>query len=180
MRKSTLHRITIVVVAVGLSQRLREADDRIVNDERRSGRAHWTCKEARSQTAVESVNNAYLAAKNPWLQRQLHASLRLGDLPFVVGRGPVAGEGLPPLWPDLKLHDTVPFRLSRNHFMIEKRDGSASTACTSFSRLRLELQFGARLYSGIADPTRRSKEAPAFAAVSAVVTDDTDEARRAT
>ena len=51
---------------------------------------------------------------------------------------------------------------------------------TSFSRLRLELQFGARLYSGIADPKRRSKEAPAFAAVSAVVTDDTDEARRAT
>ena len=51
---------------------------------------------------------------------------------------------------------------------------------TSFSRLRLELQFGARLHSGIADLTRRSKEAPAFAAVSAVVTDDTDEARRAT
>ena len=122
MRKSTLHRITIVVVAVGLSQRLREADNRIVNDERRSGRAHWTCKEARSQ--IESVNNAYLAAKNPWLQRQLHASLRVGDLPFVVGRGPVAGEGLPPLHPDLKLDDTVPFRLSRNHFMIEKRDGS--------------------------------------------------------
>jgi CRP/FNR family transcriptional regulator, cyclic AMP receptor protein len=124
MRKSTLHRMTIVVVAVGLSQRLREADDRIVDDERQSGRAHWTCKEARSQTAVEPVNNAYLAAKNPWLQRQLNASLRLGDLPFVVGRGPVAGEGLPPLWPDLKLHDTVPFRLSRNHFLIEKRDGN--------------------------------------------------------
>jgi CRP/FNR family transcriptional regulator, cyclic AMP receptor protein len=124
MRKSTLHRMTIVVVAVGLSQRLREADDRIVDDERQSGRAHWTCKEARSQTAVGSVNNAYLAAKNPWLQRQLNASLRLGDLPFVVGRGPVAGEGLPPLWPDLKLHDTVPFRLSRNHFLIEKRDGN--------------------------------------------------------
>jgi hypothetical protein len=44
-----------------VGQRLREADDRIVNDERRSGRAHWTRKEARSQTAVESVNNAYLA-----------------------------------------------------------------------------------------------------------------------
>jgi CRP/FNR family transcriptional regulator, cyclic AMP receptor protein len=38
--------------------------------------------------------------------------------------GPVAGEGLPPLQPDLKLDDTVPFRLSRNHFMIEKRDGN--------------------------------------------------------
>jgi CRP/FNR family cyclic AMP-dependent transcriptional regulator len=93
-----------------LSQRLREADDRIVNDERRSGRAHGTRKKADSQTAVEL---AYLAAKNPWLQRQFHAPLGLGDLPFVVGREP-----------DLKLHDTVPFRLSRNHFMIEKRDGS--------------------------------------------------------
>ena len=119
-----MHRITIVVVAVGLSQRLREADDRILNDERRSGRAHWTRKEVRSQTAVESVNNAYLAAKNPWLRRQLHASVRLGDRPFVVGRGSIAKEGLPPLRPDLKLDDTVPFRLSRNHFMIDKRDGS--------------------------------------------------------
>jgi len=107
-----------------LSQRLREADDRIVNDERRSGRAHGTRKDADSQTAVASVNNAYLAAKNPWLQRQLHAPLGLGDLPFVVGRGPVARKGLPPLQPDLKLDDTVPFRLSRNHFMIEKRDGN--------------------------------------------------------
>jgi hypothetical protein len=100
-----------------LSQRLREADDRIVNDERRSGR------DADSQTAVESVHNAYLAAKSAWLQRQFRTPLGLGDLPFIVGRGPVAGEGLPPLQPDLKLDDTVPFRLSRNHFMIEKRDG---------------------------------------------------------
>jgi CRP/FNR family transcriptional regulator, cyclic AMP receptor protein len=107
-----------------LSQRLREADDRIVNDERRSGGAHGTRKDADSQTAVASVNNAYLAAKNPWLQRQFQAPLGLSDLPFVVGRRPVAREGLPPLQPDLKLDDAGPFRLSRNHFMIEKRDGS--------------------------------------------------------
>ena len=44
--------------------------------------------------------------------------------PFVVVRGPVAREGLPPLQPDLKLDDTAPFRLSRNHFMIERREGS--------------------------------------------------------
>src|ERR1700680_3889884 len=50
--------------------RLREADDRIVNDERRSRPAHGTRKDADSQTAVELVNNAYLAAKTPWLQRQ--------------------------------------------------------------------------------------------------------------
>ena len=58
------------------------------------------------------------------MQRQLHTPLALGDLPFVVGRGPVAREGLPPSQPDLKLDDTAPFRLSRNHFMIEKRDGN--------------------------------------------------------
>ena len=103
-----------------LSRRLREADDRIVNDERQSGQAHGTRKAADRQAAVES----YLAAKNPWLQRQLSAPLGLSDLPFVVGRGPVALEGLPPLQPDLKLADGAPFRLSRNHFMIDKRDGS--------------------------------------------------------
>jgi hypothetical protein len=123
MRKLTLHRITIVVVAVGLSQRLREADDGIVN-ERRSDRAHSTRKDADSQSAGESVNYAYLAAKNPWLQRQFRAAPGFSDLPFIVGRRPVAEEGLPPLQPDLKLNDTAPFRLSRNHFMIEKRAGS--------------------------------------------------------
>jgi CRP/FNR family transcriptional regulator, cyclic AMP receptor protein len=105
-----------------LSQRLREADDRIVNDERRSGRALANPQNADSQTAA-SVNNAYFAAKNPWLQRQLQTPLGIGDLPFIVGREPVAGEELPPLEPDLKLDDAAPFRLSRNHFMIEKRDG---------------------------------------------------------
>jgi CRP/FNR family cyclic AMP-dependent transcriptional regulator len=106
-----------------LSQRLREADDRIVDNERRSGRAQ-TRKDPDSQTAVALVKNVYLTAKNPRLHRQFQAPLALGDLPFVVGRGAVAREGLPPLQPDLKLDDTVPFRLSRNHFMIEKRDGS--------------------------------------------------------
>jgi CRP/FNR family transcriptional regulator, cyclic AMP receptor protein len=105
-----------------LSQRLREADDRIVKDERRRGRARGNHTD--SQTALVSVDNAYLAAKNTWLQRQFHGKLQLSNLPFIIGRGPVAREGLPPLQPDLKLDDTVPFRLSRNHFMIEKRDGS--------------------------------------------------------
>ena len=67
------------------------------------------------------VNNAYLAAGNPWLQRQLHTPVGLGDRPFVVGRRPVAGEGLPPRQPDLMLDDPGPFRLSRNHFVIEQR-----------------------------------------------------------
>ena len=106
-----------------LSQRLREADDRLVRDERRSGRPYGTRTDDDSQTALVSVGNAYLAAKYPWLQRQLHGKLGLSNLPFIVGRGSVARESLPPLQPDLKLDDTLPFRLSRNHFMIEKRDG---------------------------------------------------------
>ena len=35
---------------------------------------------------------------------------------------PAAREGLPPMQPDLKLYDTAPFRLSRIHFMIAKRE----------------------------------------------------------
>ena len=35
----------------------------------------------------------------------------------------MAGEEPPRLQPDLKLDDAAPFRLSRNHFMIEKRNG---------------------------------------------------------
>jgi hypothetical protein len=108
-----------------LSQRLRQADDRIVDDERRSGRAQKTQTDADGHTtAVVSVKNVYLSAKGPWLQRQFRTPLGLDDLPFIVGRGSVAREGLPPLQPDLKLDDTVPFRLSRNHFMIERRKGS--------------------------------------------------------
>jgi CRP/FNR family transcriptional regulator, cyclic AMP receptor protein len=107
-----------------LSQRLREADDRIVNDERRSGRAYKIDNDAGSHTAVALRNNAYLSAKSEWLRRQFPSPVGLADLPFIVGRGPVAREGLPPLQPDLKLDDTIPFRLSRNHFMIEMREGT--------------------------------------------------------
>jgi hypothetical protein len=57
------------------------------------------------------------------LQHQFFSPLGLGDLPFIVGRRRIAGEGLPPWQPDLELNDTAPFRLSRNHFVIEKHDG---------------------------------------------------------
>ena len=82
----------------------------------------WSRQDVVSQTAV-SANNAYLAAKNPLLRPQLHNPIRTGDLPFIVGREPVAEEGTPPLQTDIKLNDAAPFRLSRNHFMIERRDG---------------------------------------------------------
>ena len=87
-------------------------------------RPHENWQDAGSQTVESAVNNAYLTAKNLWFQPQFHTPFGLGDLPFVVGRQSVAGEELPPWQPDLKLDDTTPFRLSRNHFTMEKRDGS--------------------------------------------------------
>jgi CRP/FNR family cyclic AMP-dependent transcriptional regulator len=109
--------------ARGLNQRLSEANDRIVMVENRSSRGHRSCKDADNQTAESSVNSPYLATKNPRLQHQFCSPLGLGDLPFIVGRRPTAAEGLPPWQPDLELNDTAPFRLSRNHFAIEKHDG---------------------------------------------------------
>ena len=105
-----------------LSQRLRQADDRIVNDERRGGPPHENWQQSEELTAVPSINNAYLAAKNPWLQRLLYTPVGIGEVPFVIGRRPVVGEGQPSLQPDLMLDDIAPFRLSRSQFLIERRD----------------------------------------------------------
>jgi pSer/pThr/pTyr-binding forkhead associated (FHA) protein len=47
-------------------------------------------------------------------------ALRLGRLPFRVGRLPVAGEAQPTEVNDLHLSDTQPFNVSRSHFAIER------------------------------------------------------------
>jgi hypothetical protein len=47
-------------------------------------------------------------------------ALRLARLPFRVGRLPVAGEVQPIEVNDLRLSDTKPFNVSRNHFAIER------------------------------------------------------------
>jgi hypothetical protein len=51
------------------------------------------------------------------------APIRIGHLPFVIGRAPLAGEAPPRRQPDLVLADKQPFRLSRDHFMIARGDG---------------------------------------------------------
>jgi len=47
-------------------------------------------------------------------------ALRLGQLPFRVGRLPVAGEAQPTEVNDLHLLDTQPFNVSRSHFALER------------------------------------------------------------
>jgi transposase-like protein len=44
----------------------------------------------------------------------------VAKLPFLAGRIPVAGEAKPLRRPDLLIEDEVPFRLSRQHFMIAR------------------------------------------------------------
>ena len=102
-----------------LCQRLREADDRIVNGEKIIGRADG---QSDADAAAPLRNSAYLAAKTAWLQRQLRTRCALGERSFLVGRRPAAGEGLARWQPDLQLDDAAPFRVSRNHFVIEKSD----------------------------------------------------------
>ena len=49
---------------------------------------------------------------------------------------------LPPLQSDLRLDDTVPFRLSRNHFMIVKREDETKLQSTLVLLLGLGLAAG--------------------------------------
>lgn len=105
-----------------LCQRLREADDRIVVDERTLGPADGNREQSEDDAAAASRDGAYLGAKTAWLQSQLPTRRALGERPFLVGRRPVAGESPPRLQPDLQLDDARPFRVSRNHFIIEKSD----------------------------------------------------------
>jgi CRP/FNR family transcriptional regulator, cyclic AMP receptor protein len=111
-----------------LSQRLHEAEDRIVTDERSSGgRAAVRRKASGAGTSVApaALHGAQLAlaAKHPALRRQLEAPIAPSTLPFVVGRRPFLDESSPARSPDLTLDDQVPFRLSRAHFMIAERGG---------------------------------------------------------
>jgi len=46
------------------------------------------------------------------------APIQVVALPYVVGRRPLQGEAEPARHPNLMIEDAVPFRLSRDHFMI--------------------------------------------------------------
>jgi len=78
---------------------------------------------ARSPRAVESTEDqafdVVLFGLTP-VAAAAAPALRLGRLPFRVGRLPVAGEAQPTEVNDLHLSDTQPFNVSRSHFAIER------------------------------------------------------------
>jgi len=108
-----------------LSIRLRKIEDKVAGDlllfanERR-----WDAPEtATSAVAAETAPISIAAGSNALSVQMGAAAINIDHLPFVIGRAPVAGESLPRRHPDLVLADKQPFRLSRDHFMIIRRDG---------------------------------------------------------
>ena len=93
-----------------LSIRLRKVEDRIV-----AGTAP-----KRDTLTAASIT---LIGRTDRLRSQIGSSpIKVSSLPFVVGRMPAGDEVLPPRRPDLLVQDREPFRLSRDHFIIEYRD----------------------------------------------------------
>jgi CRP/FNR family transcriptional regulator, cyclic AMP receptor protein len=98
-----------------LSIRLRSIEDRIV--------AGTTLDSATVSVANPSITSITLIAQTDQLRRQIGSTpIKVSSLPFVVGRVPAANESAAPRQPDLLVEDRKPFRLSRDHFIIEYRD----------------------------------------------------------
>jgi CRP/FNR family transcriptional regulator, cyclic AMP receptor protein len=95
-----------------LSIRLRKVEDRMV-----LGSVSDPDTEDRATPSIT------LIPQSDKLRAQVgSAPIKVSTLPFVVGRVPAADEGTPPRQPDLLVEDRQPFRLSRDHFMIELKD----------------------------------------------------------
>jgi CRP/FNR family transcriptional regulator, cyclic AMP receptor protein len=93
-----------------LSIRLRKVEDRIAAS-------------IDGEKEIQSAASITLIARTDPLRSQIGSSpINVSSMPFVVGRVPTDEEGLPPRQPDLLVEDTEPFRLSRDHFIIECRD----------------------------------------------------------
>lgn len=103
---------------VRLCHRLHDLEDRLVTDEQR-----LQLREGRDGLGDSfAAHDVTLAAETADLRRQLPEPFDIGTVPFVVGRAVLPGEPAAPRDLNLKLHDHVPLRLSRNHFAIVRRD----------------------------------------------------------
>jgi pSer/pThr/pTyr-binding forkhead associated (FHA) protein len=102
--------------------RLRTIDNNFVRERLSAGDGHIASSGALGAPSVSG--NLSISAGTVVLQRLISAkAIRIESLPFVVGRVPVHGESEPRRHPDLSIHDRAPFRLSRDHFMIDQDGG---------------------------------------------------------
>lgn len=100
-----------------LSVRLREVEDKIV--EGLVPFAHNRLDEGRDKITEDAT--ILLTAQTEELASRMGAApIPIAKLPFLVGRIPVTGEAKASRHPDLLIADGVPFRLSRQHFLIAR------------------------------------------------------------
>jgi hypothetical protein len=71
-----------------------------------------------SRSTGENVTISLVAQTGALRDRIGAAPIQVVALPYVVGRRPLQGEAEPARHPNLMIEDAVPFRLSRDHFMI--------------------------------------------------------------
>ena len=107
-----------------LSERLRKADDRVVQlSEQQAPPA---------QAAAGELPAVRLLPASPELSRQLpEEGVVITRFPFTVGRRPDRGERAPATAVDLALQDSRPYRLSRHHFTILRTDRGLVVSDTS-------------------------------------------------
>ncbi len=104
-----------------LSERLRSADDRLVE-----------LSADQPVPAAEELPAVRILPASPELERQMPAEgLVVGHFPFAVGRRPDRGERAPTAPVDLALVDSRPYRLSRHHFVILRTEDGLVVSDTS-------------------------------------------------
>jgi len=106
-----------------LSVRLREIEDKIADDLPLAG-AMAKESEAVGSLTVFGLLPLQLTADTVALREKIGIQpIMVDQFPFVVGRRPKPGEKVPKRVPDLLLEDGVPYRISRQHFMIARLKG---------------------------------------------------------
>ncbi len=108
-----------------LSERLRDADDRVVELSRQQA-------SPLDATTDEELPAVRVLPASPELARQMpEEGLVITRFPFIVGRRPDRGERAPTTAVDLALVDSRPYRLSRHHFAILRTEHGLVVSDTS-------------------------------------------------
>ncbi len=109
-----------------LSIRLRDMEDKISEDLLGYSQDHSQGGTNQTTPDSNSADNSAIsiAAESKELRALIgETPLPVARLPFLIGRVPAEGEPMPARAPDLLIKDDMPFRLSRQHFLLARSAG---------------------------------------------------------